>query len=160
MNVTISEHEPLVLKKFSACQDGLFKNPYWYFRSKKNLKLFLEWSQKKVFFISIDNVKKCWKIIYDIKTDKNDLLMSFCWLFSAKSPILGTLSTFEKISCASLNLYHQDVSFKYPYDYILSDKFFDQKRGKIGRNLKFCQNRLNHSILHYGSQFRIRWIFR
>ena len=36
----------------------------------------------------------------------------------------------------TLNLSHQDASFEYPYDYIWSDNFFDQKSGKIGRNSK------------------------
>ena len=31
---------------------------------------------------------------------------------------------------------YQDDSLKYPYDYIWSDNFFDQKSGKIGRNSK------------------------
>ena len=44
------------------------------------------------------------------------------------------LNDLQKISYATLNLSHQDTSFKYPYGYILSDKFFDSKSDKIGRN--------------------------
>ena len=70
-----------------------------------------------------------------LKAAKNDHLMFFDY-FKHKSPILGTLSTFKKFSCAPLNSFRQGASVKYPYDYIWSDNFFDRKSGKIGRNSK------------------------
>ena len=63
----------------------------------------------------------------------------FFGLFFAKSLILGTLTTFKKFSCAPLNLFNQDASFKYSYVYIWSDSFFDQKSG-IGRDSKKIVN--------------------
>ena len=42
-----------------------------------------------------------------------------------------------KISYVPLNLSHQDASFKYPYDYVWSDIFY-QKSGKIGRKIDCC----------------------
>ena len=60
----------------------------------------------------------------------------FRWCFDhLKKSHFG--DAFELQKSTPLNLSHQGASFKYPYDYIGSDKFFDRKNGKIGRNSKF-----------------------
>ena len=66
------------------------------------------------------------------KLTKNYLLTIFTEEFSFWGPYRRS----KKFSCAPLNKSHQDTSFKYTYDFILSEKFFHQKIGKIGRNSK------------------------
>ena len=96
----------------------------------------MEGGQKSQFFFSIDNVKCAEKFINDIKIDEKSSFDGFLTIFSIKVPFWGPYRPSKKFSCAPLNLSHQDASFKYPYDNIWSDNFFDQKSGKIDRNSK------------------------
>ena len=114
----------LYRKTYSACQESSFKYPYWHFQRKKIN-----------FFFQLITLNLLKNSIVKLKSTKMTFGCVFDY-FQHKSPILGTLSTFKKFSCAPLNLSRQGASFKYPYDYIWSDKIFNRKSDKIGRNSK------------------------
>ena len=106
------------------------------FEEKNFSKIFFERGSKKVkIFFSINYVKFAEKFNYEIKIDKKWCFDGFLTIFSIKVPFWGPYRPSKKFSYAPLNLSHQDASFKYPYDYIWSDKFLI-KNGKIGRNPK------------------------
>ena len=65
-------------------------------------------------------------------------LNSGCFLTNlCKSvPFLGPYLSLKKYSYAPLNLSRQGASFKQPYDYVLSDDFFDQKKWQNWSKLK------------------------
>ena len=124
---------------------------------------FWKGSKKVKQFFSINYVKFAEKFNYEIKIDKKWSFGDFFWLFfSIKVPFWGPYPPSKKFSSAPLNLSHQRASFKSSYDYIWSDKFFDQKVAKLVKTQKSCQNRFNRLISHQGSysDFRNRWIFR
>ena len=65
------------------------------------------------------------KVIFSIEMDEKWSVDVFLNIL-AKCLILDIPSTFRKFSCAPLNLSHQEPSFKYPYDYIWSDIFYQK----------------------------------
>ena len=70
---------------------------------------------------------------------------------------MENLSTFKKFSGAPLNLSNQDPSFKYQYDYILSDKFVYKRSVILVETQEFSYPRHNHGILYLSlySHFRL-----
>ena len=70
---------------------------------------------------------------------------------------LGTLFTFKKKSCASLNSSHRDALSKYPYDCDLSDFFIKKEATPSGSIV--CKNKIACSFLVNSKNFQDHGLF-